>query len=138
MAPEIDKQAILDKIVEILQGDETVVGLVPKNNIGSNATQYATIAPNISVIDGGDELVTEIRRRTVITILIRTSRPDINSSDKLCSRIEDAVTNVLGRTENLTLGGEVSRFIEISSEALVVEDDPTIRMHAITAKYEVV
>jgi hypothetical protein len=135
---EIDKQVILGKIVDILQQDATVSSLIPlSKNISLNASSFTTISPSIEVCDGGDEVVSEIRRRTSVIIHVRTNKPDINESDTLCSQIEDAITNCLIMDDNLRLDGEVSRFMNIESQPLSDIDNPTVRIHDITVTYEV-
>ena len=137
--PTLDKQLVLQEIVAILAIDETVTDLLAgPQYISANASNLNSTNPTIVVCDGGDDVVTEIRRRTIVNIHIRTNKPDINASDALCSAIEDAVTNCLTLPANQTLNGEVSRFVELTSEPLQSEDNPTIRMHSIVITYEVV
>lgn len=135
MTPDLDKQGLLAGIADILRGDSAITRFVYPDNISVGASDFNHLSSAIDVCDGGDELVTEIRRQTVVNIVIKTYRPSINASDLLCSQIEDAVINCI---YNHSLDAFVSRFVELSSEALQSSDDPLVRSHVVAVKFEVV
>jgi hypothetical protein len=132
------KRDVLTYIVSLLKSTATVTELVPALNISNGASDMNHLSSAIDVCDGGDDIITDVRRRAVVSIVVKTHKPSINASDQLCSQIEDAVVNCLITPANQTLNGNVSRFLELSSEALQASDDPLVRAHGIIIKYEVV
>lgn len=132
----VSKTDLLFSVRDILKADTTVTSLVPKRNISAGASDLNHIQAAICVLDGGDEIKSEIRRQVSVQILIHTMYASMNRSDIQCSKIESAVINCL--LNDQTLNGAVSRFIEGSSEPVSESDDPNVRTRVIIMKYEYV
>lgn len=134
MITGVSKSNLLFSVVDILKAEPTVTSLVPKRNIKAGTSVFNNLQASIDVIDGGDEIQSEIRRRVSIQVVIKTKVANINRSDLLCSDIESAIINCLLANQNLS--GAVSRFIEGSSEEINESDDPNIRTRIVKMTYE--
>lgn len=132
----VSKTDLLFSVRDVLKADPAVTALVPKRNISAGASDLNHIQAAICILDGGDEIKSEMRRQVSVNIVIHTMYASLNRSDIQCSRIESAVLNSL--LENQTLNGAASRFIEGSSEAVSESDDPNVRTRIIIMKYEYV
>lgn len=136
MISNVSKTDLLFSVRDVLKADPEVTALVPKRNISAGASDLNHVQAAICVLDGGDDIKSEIRRDVSVQVLIHTMFASLNRSDIMCSRIESAVLNCL--LEDQTVSGAVSRFIEGSSEPVSESDDPNVRTRIITMKYEFV
>lgn len=135
MITGVHKDEILEAVRDILKAEPLVTALVPKRNIFAGTSEFNNLQAAIDILDGGDEIQSEIRRRVAVQIVIKTRYANVNKSDMMCTKIESAVLNSL--LTNQTLDGYASRFIEGSSEPVPAEtEDPNVRMRIITMKFE--
>lgn len=139
MIPYFSKRALMESLVSILKASTAVTSLVPKRNISAGFSEFNSLFPAIDVVDGGDEIRSEIRWRTSVLIVIKTKLANINASDMLCCDISEAVNNCIAQNQNLIFNSEtaVSRLLESSSEPAQETEDPNIRSHVLTFKFEV-
>lgn len=139
MIPYFSKRAVLEALVSILKANTAVTSLVPKRNISAGLSEFNSMSAAIDVVDGGDEIRSEIQWRTTVLVIIKTKLANINASDMLCCDIADAVNNCIAGNQNLLYNSEtaVSRLLESSSEPVQETEDPNIRSHTLTFKFAI-